>query len=767
LAIIDSSRSFSFLQGEGTLLHETIMADPAKTTSDSGSDGGYGFGTFKGVFVPSILTILGVIMYLRFGWVLGQVGLGKTLLIVTLATSVTFFTALSMSALATNRRVGGGGAYFIISRSLGVEAGAAVGLPLFIAQALGVSFYVAGFSEALAGVFPGVDPRVAGVVTLCALTGLAYISADLALRAQFVILALVLASLASFFAGAPVESAPAVSVAPVARVPFWAVFAVFFPAVTGIEAGIAMSGDLKSPSRSLPLGTLAAVGVGFMVYLLIPIFLIRQVPDPDRLVRDTMIMRDVARWGGLVVVGVWCAALSSGMGALLGAPRTLQALARDRVLPRVIGRGFGKNNDPRIATLISFTIALGGILAGDLNLIAPVLTMFFLTSYGCLNVSAGLEATISPPSWRPAFRIPGWVSLTGALFCFAVMFMINAGATILALLVSAAVYAMMRRRSIRGQWGDMKYGIYMLAARAALRRLEGMKPDERTWMPNILVFSGAPTRRWHLIELAHSISRNQNFLTVATFLPESGWSAEREESASESIRSYLHRRGVEAHVKIFRGDAPLPGALELIRGYGFGSIEPNTVLIGESQDEDSFPAFARLTMDLYRSRRNLVIVREQTHEEADIPSLLTGTRIDIWWRGNHANIGLMLTLAYTMKRSSGWTSAELVIRRIVDADESREDAERALREYIQMQRIEATVDVMVKDRPNVLEMVRDTSSETDLALLGIRPPDEGEDLESYTSSYRRLLIHTEGLPPSALVLAAQDIEFFRLVDAPP
>jgi len=741
------------------------MGDPAKMTSESAPEGGYGFGTFKGVFVPSILTILGVIMYLRFGWVLGQVGLAKTLLIVTLATSITFLTALSLSALATNRRVGGGGAYYIISRSLGVEAGAAVGLPLFVAQALGVSFYICGFSEVLSAVFPVLDPHVVGVVTLCALSALAYISANLVLRVQLVILALIFMSLVSFFVGTPIVSAPDVSAEPVVRVPFWAVFAIFFPAVTGIEAGIAMSGDLKKPSRSLPLGTMTAIGIGFLVYLLIPIFLAHRVPDPDRLITDTMIMQDVAKWSGLIVVGVWCAALSSGMGALLGAPRTLQALARDRVLPRVIGTGYGKNNDPRIATGISFLIALGGILLGDLNRIAPVLSMFFLTSYGLLNVSAGLEASIGSPSWRPSFRIPGWVSLIGALGCFAAMFMINSGATILALLVSVSVYATIKRRSIRGQWGDMKYGIYMLAARTALRQLEGMKPDERTWKPNILVFSGAPTRRWHLIELAHAISRNQCFLTVATFLPESAWSAQREDTASDAIRSYLHRRGVEAHVKIFRGAAPLPGAVELIRGYGFGALEPNTILIGESQDEGSIPAFARLTLDLYRSRRNLVIVREQTHEEAEIPSLLTGRRIDIWWRGNHANIGLMLTLACTMKRSSGWTSAKLVIRQIVDPDESREDAERILHEYIQSQRIEAMVEVMVKDRPNVFEMMRDTSSETDLVLMGIRPPGESEDLESYTSSYRRLLIHTEDLPPSALVLAAQEIEFFRLVDS--
>jgi amino acid permease len=213
---------------------------------------GYQFGTFKGVFTPSLLTILGVIMYLRLGWVLGHVGLLTTLVIVTLATSITFLTALSLSALATNMKVGGGGAYYIISRSLGVEAGAAIGLPLYLAQALGISFYIAGFSESVVQVFPQSDATTVGLVTLVGLTALVYFSADLALKSQFIIMAAIAASLVSFFMGGPVEAVgtPA-DAAPLARLSFWPVFAVFFPAVTGIEAGIAMSGDLKNPAKSL------------------------------------------------------------------------------------------------------------------------------------------------------------------------------------------------------------------------------------------------------------------------------------------------------------------------------------------------------------------------------------------------------------------------------------------------------------------------------------------------------------------------------------
>ena len=138
-----------------------------------------GFGTFKGVYTPSILTILGVIMYLRVGWVLGNVGLTQTLLIVTLACTITFLTALSIAATATNMKIGAGGTYYMISRSLGVEPGAAIGLPLFFSQTLGISFYVAGFAESVNSLFPQLPMKAIGVVTLVALAYLAYLSADL------------------------------------------------------------------------------------------------------------------------------------------------------------------------------------------------------------------------------------------------------------------------------------------------------------------------------------------------------------------------------------------------------------------------------------------------------------------------------------------------------------------------------------------------------------------------------------------------------------
>ncbi|MCF7837471.1 MAG: Na-K-Cl cotransporter [Candidatus Marinimicrobia bacterium] len=731
---------------------------------------GYQFGWFKGVYTPSVLTIFGVVMYLRFGWVLGHVGLSQTILIVLLANAITILTAISLSALATNMHVAGGGAYFIISRSLGLEPGAAIGLPLFLAQTIGISFYIAGFAESLVAVFPQFDVTQVGVITLLGLTVLAYTSANLALKSQFIIMAAIAVSLISFFAGHslppsdPVAADWAAGGVVPPRLPFWAVFAVFFPAVTGIEAGISMSGDLKSPARALPLGTLAACLSGLVVYLAIPIYLSIRVPDADLLLTRPLIMRDVARWGNLILLGVWGASLSSAMGALLGAPRTLQALARDGLAPRWLGRGFGAGQDPRLATCLCFAIALGGILAGGLNLIGPVLSMFFLTSYGVLNFSAGVETLLDSPSWRPRFRAPGWLSLLGAVGCAGVMLMINVGATLLALLICAGIYFVLKRRRLQARWGDLRTGIMMFLARQAVYRLAEKPADEHSWKPNLLVLSGPPAKRWYLIELADAIAQENCLVTVALVMAEDT-EAGRLRAAKEAVTSYLRRQGVRALVKVVTAPNPYEGGRDLISTYGFGPLTPNTILIGETEAPAHFIEYAQLIRQARIRRRNLVIVRQP--DDAEGPADAAGDgRIDLWWRGEGQNASFMLTLAHLLGRSGAWSAARLTLNAIAD-DEAQGEALRAhLAAFIAEARIEAEHRVLIKTHGDVFAMIREQSRDARLVFIGLRPPGDSEEVEAYSGYYETLLRNTQGLPLTALVLAGEGIDFGRIFQTP-
>ena len=287
-----------------------------------------GLGTFSGVFTPSILTILGVIMYLRFGWVVGNVGLMPTLLIVTLSTGITFLTALSIAAIATDQRVRVGGAYYMISRSLGIETGGAVGIPLYLAQALSVALYTVGFAESVVGAFPTLDEKIVGLITTVLVTALTLISVRVAIRSQYFIMAAIVLSLLSLLFGSPIEEPDIGLFTGVAEggESFWTVFAVFFPAVTGIMAGVNLSGDLAEPSKSIPRGTFAAIGTGYFIYMALPLLLVARV-GAETLIEDPLVMRRMAFWGDAILLGIWGATLSS---AVVMSPTIFSSSVGDR-----------------------------------------------------------------------------------------------------------------------------------------------------------------------------------------------------------------------------------------------------------------------------------------------------------------------------------------------------------------------------------------------------------------------------------------------------
>ncbi len=723
-----------------------------------GASQGAGFGTFGGVFTPSILTILGVIMYLRFGWVVGNVGLIQTLIIVTICTSITALTALSMSSIATDRRVRAGGAYYMISRSLGVETGGAVGIPVYFALAFSVALYTIGFAESVVRVFPMLDQRMLAAGTTIVVAILAITSARLAIRAQYFIMAAIALSLISFLFGSPLEETTLqLQPAPGPSAGFWVVLAVFFPAVTGIEAGVNMSGDLKDPARSIPRGTLAALAVGYVVYMTLPVILSLRA-DPSTLIEDPLVMRRMAFWGDAVLLGVWGATLSSALGSILGGPRVLQALARDNVLPRWmsgLGRGAGAADEPRIATIVTMLVALAAVSLGELNVIAPILTMFFLASYMTVNLAAGIEGLIRSPSFRPSFRVHWSLSLLGAVGCVVIMVLINPVATAAAAVVIGAVFLWLERREMKTAWGDVRRGVLLSLARSVLLRLGDDQPDPRNWRPHILVLSGAPTSRWHLVQLASDLTHNRGLLTVATVLRADSADARRNRKLEGTIDEYLGRRGVQALVRVVKADTPFDGAERLASTYGMGSLVPNTFILGASEEPRHREAYCRTLEMLHERRRNVVVLRYDP-----VRGFGDRRRIDIWWGGLQRNGGLMMLLAYLLRTSLEWNDTRVCVKLVVPHESAAEAARTNLEATIASLRVGAEADVLVGAREDFPATLARVSADADLVFIGLAPPDSVPDFTAY---YEQLQELAAPLGTTAFVLGSEELDFAEIL----
>ncbi len=711
-----------------------------------------GLNTFAGVFTPSILTILGVIMYLRFGWVVGNVGLVGSLIIVTLATSITFLTSLSLAAIATDQQVKIGGAYYMISRSLGIESGGAVGISLYLAQALSVSMYTVGFAESIVQVFPHLNEKLIAVAAIFFVAGVALVSAKAASRVQYFILAAIGISLISLIFGSPIESTNIElwGASPENSVPFWVVFAVFFPAVTGIDVGVNMSGDLKDAGKSIPKGTFMAVGVGYVIYMVLPVILATRA-DSLSLIEDPMIMRRIAFWGDAILVGVWGATLSSALGSTMAAPRVLQALARDGVLPPVmarLGKGSGKENLPRLGTLFTLIFTVTAVLLGDLNMIAPVLTMFFLTAYGVLNIAAGVENVLKSPSFRPRFKVHWFFSLLGAAGCISAMILINPLATFIAAVFVSAIFFWIKRRNLHKTWGGVGRGIRLSLIRSSLMRLRE-DSDPKNWRPHYLVLSGAPLSRWYLIAMANSFVQGKSLMTVATVLTKKNIKKDRVIHMERHTKEFLSKRNIYSLVRIVPAPDPYIGAKNLVDHYGLGRLVPNTIILGDTREESHLPEYCEMIHYFYRSQRNVMILDMEEDYQANPKE-----KIDLWWGGLKLNGALMIVMVHLLQRSLEWRDAELTIKMVVSNESAAEGAERNLINMIDKMRSNAGYELIIAGDRSFPEILAESSSKADLVFLGLKEPDD-----EYADYYRQLQANTSSLKNKVFILAGEKISF--------
>ncbi len=444
-------------------------------------------GTFGGVFVPDVLTILGVIMYLRLGWVVGNAGLLGAIIIISLAKIITLSTGLSMASITTNIKIGAGGAYSIISKSLGLEAGGSVGLPFYISQTLSASLYIIGFTEGWVRIFPHHPYFVVAVTAWLVLLVISYVSTVFAIRIQYIILAIIGLSILSFLLTPNQPRNEIILFGNFEDASFWGVFAVFFPAVTGIMAGANLSGDLKDPRKSIPLGTLSAIGVTYVIYIGLAIAAAFYI-SPGELRTNEMALVDNALYGQLVLAGILAATFSSALGTMIGAPRILQALAEQRTIPfHKIFAQKTVHNEPRNAIVVTGGIIITALLLGNLNALASLITMFFLITYGMLNLVVFIQQSMKIISFRPTFKIPRIVPFTGAFGSFGIMFLIDPVFSVFALIIVVAIYVWLTKKGLSAEWGDLRGGMFLLLAEQASRIAAKFPRHNVAWKPDLLI----------------------------------------------------------------------------------------------------------------------------------------------------------------------------------------------------------------------------------------------------------------------------------------
>jgi amino acid transporter len=739
-------------------------------------------GTFAGVFTPSVLTILGIILFLRLGFVVGNAGLGRALIILALANGISILTSVSLSAIATNLRVKGGGDYYLISRTLGLEFGGAIGIVLFLAQSVSIAFYCIGFGEVVntilvteisTGFTEVVNamlateisrlPQIIAALAVSFLFVLAWLGADWATKFQYVVMIILAAALISFFSGGYIKWDTALLIknwsASESSLGFWVLFAIFFPAVTGFTQGVSMSGDLKDPGKSLPRGTFAAVGISIIVYFVSAVVLAAALPA-EVLKGDYGAMKRVAYLGMLIWAGVIAATLSSAMASFLGAPRILQSLASDRIFPFLnpFAKGAGPSDNPRRGVLLSAGIAYATIILGQLNLIAGVVSMFFLISYGLLNYATYYEARGASPSFRPRFRyFNKWLSLAGALACLGTMMAIDFRAGIVAIAVLFAIFQYLRRTAGPSRWADSRRSYHIQRIREHLLTAANEPEHPRYWRPQILAFSDDTERRSQLLRFAAWIEGGSGLTTAVRIVEGEGLKMRKLKAEAETeLQQDIQKDGAQAFPLVVAAPNLQIGIQGVVQAYGIGALKANTILLnwlGESSKKIlglEGGEFGRNVRSAYIYGCNVVLLNVKADKWAAIEETEERKRyVDVWWWGD-ATSRLMLLMAYLMTRHENWDQSK--IRLLVVDDGSKADLSiDSIREMLEEVRIEADPEIV---RDVDADTFAEYSTDSALAFIPFRIKDN-EIIDPFGNPMQDTLFL---LPVTAMVLAAEDIE---------
>uniref|UniRef100_A0A8B9P9S4 Solute carrier family 12 member 1 n=1 Tax=Apteryx owenii TaxID=8824 RepID=A0A8B9P9S4_APTOW len=631
--------------GEGTAGDDT-----AASKEEENKTGFVKFGWVKGVLVRCMLNIWGVMLFIRLSWIVGQAGIGLGVIIILLATMVTSITGLSTSAIATNGFVRGGGAYYLISRSLGPEFGGSIGLIFAFANAVAVAMYVVGFAETVVELLKESDTimvdesndiRIIGTITVVCLLGISVAGMEWEAKAQVILLVVLLVAIANFFIGTVIPtnnekkargffnyqaSIFAENFGPDFRdgEGFFSVFAIFFPAATGILAGANISGDLEDPQGAIPKGTMLAILITTVAYIGVAICAAscvvrdatgnvndtvvsgmscngssactlgydfsrcRNQPCDYGLMNNFQVMSMVSGFGPLITAGIFSATLSSALASLVSAPKVFQALCKDNVYKALhfFAKGYGKNNEPIRGYVLTFVIAMAFILIAELNTIAPIISNFFLASYALINFSCFHASYAKSPGWRPAFRYYNmWVSLFGALLCCGVMFVINWWAALITYAIELFLYIYVTYKKPEVNWGSSAQALYYINALDSALALTAVEDHVKNFRPQCIVLTGAPMIRPALLDITHTFTKNNGLcICCEVYMGPRKLCVKEMNSGMAKKQAWLTKNKRKAFYAAVAADSFRDGVKSLLQASGLGRMKPNTLVIGFKKD---------------------------------------------------------------------------------------------------------------------------------------------------------------------------------------
>ncbi|MGL1892793.1 MAG: amino acid permease [Spirochaetaceae bacterium] len=757
------------------------------------------FGTFEGVFIPSIEAILGTVLFLILPKQVAETGLIKMIIIILFAHTVTISTAFSLADCATNlNKIGAGGMYALVRKSLGIALGGSIGVQLFLVQAASIAFYATGFAEPLQPIIasstnfaffvsafpdPKIQQQMIALFIYIVFFVIVFIGADFTIKLQKGILVILFMSILSIFLSPLFPSTASVFTGSfnllgteassgsgnTGIIVLVLVFTTFFPAVTGIGAGVGMSGDLKTPQKSIVTGTFRAIFVGLIVYLIAAV--IFSLIEPQLLIDSSLVIVMGFARGSIpaiiVFIGILVATSSSGLSYFMTGPRTLFALMDDNLLPSKLG--FLKNDvikggsEPRIAIILTGILGAGVIFSGGTETISAIVGIAFLAVYGWINLAAFLERVSRNPSFRPSSKGHWIISLYGFLICSIVIVIFSPPVSIfigLAIgLFQVVIFLLILKYKSKNKVEGVWWGVIFSLAAFLTSKLRLIVQGTKNWRPVVKVFAFGTNKNGvnnAVLKIGEMIASYQGLVTSHVIT-----------TADDDLTKEVER-GLEGPVHRIRvnNNAELTMSVNsIIQAGDFSNIDTNSILL---QYDSKINWESVIDQVVNVSKLNLMLYKDNPYYSwKSARNIYTDYNIDVWWRGTD-NGNLSALIAYVIHRSNlaGKIKTNVRIIRKIDGDDQMTSAKRDLETLMSKARLTGSQLILPRDNRDIMDTIKEVSKDANLIMIGL--PDSKNDKKDKRTIFQNLLYSFDkqieafdSLPPILFIKASHTINLIE------